>query len=566
MSVDLEKLSQHLDQFVADARIPSSDRCDALIFEIVDKGIDLRPVVEKLLRDAGECRKYKEKLAAQEGHALVMERFIRVIDKPRLYAEVTRNNGVVLLPVAPEDVAGLQIGDAILIDLQTERIIGRDGQVDVTGEVVEVEARPAQQPDHVVVRHHEQSQWARLHHTMAHNDNACRPGMRVIYDPLRNFVVGRAEADSDGTELLVPPERLPPVRRENVGAPKPVVEEILGRVRDCIEHPGWSSHLGQKQQCGYCFLGPTGSGKSYHVELIATTVTDYLEEVTGQRISRLVTCDASQFWNSLFGSTEQRIATWAEKLQCLGGKKLHDREGREISVPLLICLEEADALLRVRGETDNSSHLFDRPLAVFLEKIQSFGHELGVPLIWVALSNRGDLLDPAALRRIGARPVYFGTLSPEEAAAVLEVKIPADRPIRGVDGRPGSRAALIGRTLGYLYGPAPKQELAEVHFVSSARQNVHRYDLVTPSLLEEALSAAADRCLARSRQTGELDGIDADDVVRFLHRHFVHLAHLLRPHNLGAHCPEWFAEQALQPVNVVPLVQRVRRPRTVLPR
>ena len=277
-----------------------------------------------------------------------------------------------------------------------------------------------------------------------------------------------------------------------------------------------------------------------------------------------MTCDASQFWNSLFGSTEQRIANWTEKVQRLGGKKLHDREGREISVPLIICLEEADALLRVRGENDNSGHLFDRPLAVFLEKIQSFGNELGVPIVWIALSNRGDLLDPAALRRIGARPVYFGTLTPDEAAAVLAVKVPDDRPIRGAEGRPGSRDAFFGRILGYLYGPAPKQELAEVQFTTSERRNVHRYDFVTPALLKEALSAAADCSLARSRQTGWLDGLDADDVVRFLHRHFVHLAHLLRPHNLGAHSPEWLAEQGLQPVNVVPLVQRVRRPRTLL--
>ena len=246
MSVELEMLTKHLEQFVADQRIPPRDRCDALIFEIVDKGLDMRPVLEKLLKDASEAHKYKEKLAAQEGHALVMERFIRVIDKPRLYAEVTHNNGVVLLPVAPEDVAGLQIGDAILIDRQTERIIGRDGQVDMTGDVVEVEARPAQQPDHIIVRHHEQSQWARLHHTLASNDAACRPGSRVIYDPVRNFVVGLAEAQSDGTELLVPPERLPQVRHENVGAPKAVVAEIIGRICDCIEHPAWAEQLGQE--------------------------------------------------------------------------------------------------------------------------------------------------------------------------------------------------------------------------------------------------------------------------------------------------------------------------------
>jgi hypothetical protein len=157
--------------------------------------------------------------------------------------------------------------------------------------------------------------------------------------------------------------------------------------------------------------------------------------------------------------------------------------------------------------------------------------------------------------------VYFCTLSADEAAGVLEVKIPASVPIAHGDGQAnGSRDALFAKVLGYLYGPTPQQPVADVLFTSAEKRPLNRCDLVTPAMLEEAISAARDRCLMRSRQAGRLLGLSANDIVQFLHRQFGHLAQTLRPHNVAAHCPEWFAEQSLQIVNVVPLLRRARRP------
>lgn len=565
MTVDMQQLHKHLLELIHDGKVPSNDRCDALIYEVVDKGLDMRPVIRSLLEQADAGRKLKEKLAAQEGHALILERFVGVVDKPRLYAQVTRGNAIVMLPASREDVEGLLPGDPILIDAQTDRIAGRDGQLPVTGDVAEIEWLPAHSPGQVIVRHQDRSQVARLHHALMEKAEVCRPGTRVIYDALRNFVLDVAETRSDGKELLLPLERLENVRREDVGTPKPVVDEILARVKVFVEHPDWARCLGARPRCSYCFIGGTGCGKSFHLKLIVTLVHDYIEERTGRRASRVVMVSASDFWDSLFGATEQRITAWVEKLHNLGASVLRGRDGQELAVPIIVAMEEADTLLRTRGDQTGSGHLFDRPLAHFLQKIESLEASLRVPVIWVATSNRPDLVDPASLRRIGMRTVFFGTLTADEAASVLAKKIPESMPIRSAEGNgSGSRDAALSKVLGYLYGPAPKQPLAEVQFVNSERRTLNRFDVVTPAILEEAVSAAVDRCLMQSLEAGKLLGIDADEIIRFLHRHFTGLAHMLRPYNVAEHCPEWFAEHSVNVAQVVPLVGRHRRPPALL--
>jgi SpoVK/Ycf46/Vps4 family AAA+-type ATPase len=279
------------------------------------------------------------------------------------------------------------------------------------------------------------------------------------------------------------------------------------------------------------------------------------ELYTGERISRLVIVDASQFWDPLFGMTEQRIAAWAEKIQKLGSQKLRGRDGRELRFPLLVAIEECESLLRQRGERDGSGHLFDRPLALLLQKIESLESALDVPIIFIATSNRPDLADAAALRRLGMRQVIFGSLCADEARAVLEKK--TAEPMKLFDeetrGRDAARDALVRAVLGYLYGPVPRQPLAEVRLGNSERRVLNRRDVVTPAVIEEAVSAAVDRSLRKSRRAGRLVGLDAADVIGALERHFTSLARNLRPHNLAEHAADWFERERPMVMEVVPL-------------
>jgi hypothetical protein len=559
--VDFAQINKELEAFFSDGAVPASDRADALIFKANELGLDVRPVIRRILEQADAGRELKAKLGSSDANPLASERFIGTLERRGHYAAVTRGPNTIYLPVEPQDeeVAQLRQGDPVLIDVKQERIVGRDGQFPTPGDVAVIESLPADHPGQVVVKHNDRAQLAWLHHALQDAPQLCQPGTRVSYDANRRFVLAPVDTDTDGSELLTSPSKLGRVQDSEIGAPKPVADEILQRVTLAVDHPDWVDDMRARKRCSYLFVGGTGTGKSYTLRYLTGRVHDRVEAMTGQRSSRVVICDASQFWHPLFGETEARISAWAAKLEKLGKLALRSRDGSELHFPLLVVLEECEALLRVRGDQSGSGHLFDRPLALILQKTESLEATLQVPIIWVATTNRADLADPAALRRLGMRRVVFGNLCIDEAYRVLETKVPDDMPIRG-----SGRDALLRSVLGYLYGPEPKQGLADVRMASSETRVLNRCDLVTPAVLEEAISWGIDAALRASLSAGELQGLDAADVVGFLDRHYHALARTLTRFNLPAHCPEWFEHSAQEIATVTPLGRPVRRTVPVL--
>jgi ATP-dependent 26S proteasome regulatory subunit len=549
-----------------------ADRADNLIFNVCEHGIDFRDTVQEILDDADAGREFKIKAEAEGTSALKAERYLGSFQCPhgRLYAMVTNGQGQMCLPAEAEKIEQIKVGDGVLIDFKQERVVGLDGRAPIAGEVVSVAAKPADKPGHVIINYQGHRQLARLHHDLEREPDACQPGRELVYEPISQFALAPIDSASSGDELLVDLDTIAEVRREDVGCPKPVVSEIVERARHFIEHPDWIERMQVRARCSYLFVGGTGSGKSYHLKLIAREYHDLLEEFTGHRTSRLVIVDASQFWSPLFGETEQRITRWFDGFQRVASQPLRDRDGRELRAPIVVAMEECEALLRNRGESQGSSHLFDRPLALLLQKVESLDSTLNAPVFWILSTNKRELVDSAAMRRLGMRQVRFGSLRAAEAWAVLKTKIPDSMPIHtgddrapageGNDGNDGNepRDALLQAVIGYLYGPTPKQAIAEVRLGNSERRLLNRSDVVTPAVLEEAVSAAVDRCLRKSHRAGRLLGLDAADIVGFLHRHFVSLARTLRPHNMADHASDWYERDRSTVVDVVPLADDIK--------
>ena len=568
MTIHLDDKNQDLVKTWYDGSVSVADRGDLFLFRVCELGLDFRPAIQQLITDVDLLQKLREKLEALGENTLAAERFLGVTSQPtgRMYAMVTRGEADVCLPCLPEDVAEFQVGDPVLIDVKMDRIVGRDGSLPLAGDVVTVESIPPDKPGHVIVSHHDQRELARLHHSLIDQPEACKPGTQVVYDSRRRFVLTVVDAQTNGQELLMELDKLPVVRRSDVGSPNPVVDQIVGHFHDAVEHPEWLTQMGARDRRSYLFIGQTGGGKSYHLKLIAHELHELVEAYTGQRTSRMFMCDASQFWSPYFGETEQRINRWAEKVQNLGCRRLRGRDGRDVLLPLLGVIEECEALFRSRGESQSSGHLFDRVLSLLLQKFESIEGALRVPIVWICSTNRPDLVDSAALRRIGMRKICFGGLSASGAKSVLLKKISDQLPLRQADGRTNiqAREALVSKVIGYLYGPEPKQAMADVTFGNGQHRMLNRSDVVTPAILEEAISSGIDRCLTKSRQAGELLGLDADDVVAFLHRHFNSLAGIFTEHNIMEHCPEWFADDSVRVTNVKPVAQRRRRPVSLL--
>jgi SpoVK/Ycf46/Vps4 family AAA+-type ATPase len=428
----------------------------------------------------------------------------------------------------------------VLINTKLQRIVGKDGDLTACGQVAVVEAIPEASPGQVVVKvGGDQSQVAWLHHKLI--DDPPQPGSKVVYDERHRFVLNKVSTETKGEELLS--DNLPIVRREDVGAPHPIAEQVVNHFRDALERPEWLEQLGSRDRRGYLFVGQTGGGKSYHIKLIATEIHDLVEQHCGQRHGRVFLCDASQFWSPYFGETEQRINSWAQKISKLGSQKIKDKEGNEIAVPLLGVIEECEALFRSRGgDQQASGHLFDRVLALLLQKLESVENAIGVPIVWVCSTNRPDLIDAAAMRRIGMRKAIFGNLNAEAAAMVMATKTARIKN--------SNKEKITRETVQYLYEVEDRQAIAKVSFSNRTERVLHRRELVTPSILEEAVSYAVDQCISDSRETGRLQNVLAAEVVEFLDKHFNHLAGMLTPHNLPEYCPEWFAEDAVPVTHV----------------
>lgn len=568
----MTKKAEDLKHFLQSLQTPALTpdvRADQLMWAVTTHGTDTRPALVSLIKDADEGRKLKAEAEEAAGNPIARETLIgRFYHEGRLYAYITLGHGETGVPCQEEQLKDLVRGDPVLVDTKTLRLVGRDGAFPHPGEVVAVESLPAKLPGHVVVRHHEQKVLARLSDHCADGEERVRPGSNVVFDPVGKFVHTVLETKTDGADLLVDPASLTSVGRADLGAPNPILEEILFRLKMWVKHADWMKLMRARLRMSYLFVGPTGTGKTMLLKVLARELSDFVFELTGERVSRLVMCDASSFYTPLFGATEERIVNWFDKLKTLGKLVLRGKDGREIRVPLMVVLEEVEALVRGRGEVGGSSHLFDRPLSLILQKLDALTNDLDVPLIFCSTTNRADLIDPAARRRLGVRQVNFGTLNAGQAHSVLDKKLPHDLPLRGAEGQSPAerRMAAMSKVIGYLFGNEPEQGVCEARLVNNERRTLCRRDLVTGAMIEQAVSTAIDEAIRQSAEADELLGVDGEAVVRSLQAQFATLATTLRPHNLREHCPEMFTEESIRIDEVRPLVRRARRPRALLMR
>ncbi len=557
---------QHMEQTLQDTNLPPEKRAELAAFYVHEQGLDAVPAIASVIRTADEAQALRAKVNESEGNPLALEIFLAVeVRDGRTYAVVTRVGDDLRLPAQAEEVEGLEFGDPVLVDTKSGRLAGRDGELPCPGDVTSVVERVKGERNIVLVKHHEQVVQARVPESLC-RDAPLPIGARVIYDPARRFIRRRLEGGSDGHELLTPLEQLDQVSRDKLGAAHPVLDEILFLIQRWVLHPDWMQRMQARAVNSYLFAGSTGTGKSFHLKVLAKEVSDFIYQQTGQRLSRLVMVDASTFYSSLFGETENKINSFFDRLATLGKTPLVGRDGRPVAAPLIVVLEEAEALFRARGEVGGSAHLFDRPLALMLQRLSSVSGELGVPATFIATTNRADLIDPAALRRIGMRAVTFGSLSAGQAASVLDKKLDARLKFRDADRFADvetARQVMINIVLSYLYGNDPDQGIAEVRMQDGQRRTIRRSDLVTGAQLEEAVSRAIDECLRQSDAVDDLLGIDAESIVRALQAQYTSLATLFRPHNLPEHLPQWFAGEPLRVESVRPL-RPARRPRALL--
>jgi DNA polymerase III delta prime subunit len=539
--------------------IPVQGRAETMALLIAEMPLDAIPALTQVFTEADYGRAKLKEEEDENRAPLVRAIYMQTCQVGnKFYAALATPQGETYLPCKEDQLSELRMGDPVLIDTKTSRVVGSDGHVPPGGEIVTVEAHHADDPTRVLVKHHEQTVLARVSHAVSDEQPALEAGQRMLFDPSTRFIHERIETESDGEELVTDLEILKRINLDELGAPHPMVEEVLFRIQQRILHPDWTSRLQPKDTTSYLLVGPTGTGKTLHIKCIARRLMEFIEELTGELVSPLILVDTSTFFSPLFGQTEINIKSFFRKLRKIGRRMLVTHDGREFPQPWILVLEECESLFRSRGEFGGSSHLFDRPLALLLSELSSVGSEMDIPLTTLASSNRGDLLDPAARRRIGIRQIVIGTLTGGQADAVLRRKLAGDLPFRNGVGE-AARSAIINQVLAWLYGGSDaEQAIAEVRFIDSSRRLLCRKHVVTGAMLDEAVSAAKDECLRASADRRELVGLEAGGIIRSLDAQYRSLALTLKAHNVAEHCPQFWQDEPVRVESVKPLITRAR--------
>lgn len=529
---------------VGDGERSPADRARFIMNKVLDAGVTaalpLYQLVNRLDRQSAIVTGLEE---AEQGH-LASEWFLGEsnLGLKGCHARVSSSDKPVHVPVTKQLLKQMEPGCGVLIDTKQGLIVGVEKRPLKTGQACIVQQVLGD--NELLVTHKSEDLVAYLVGTLT---GKVKAGDKVLMDEDRRVVSAIINTEPKGDDILTPVETLKGMNIAEYGHINPVAEEILFNAKAFVEHREFCEALRIPKQSSYLFSGPTGTGKSVTLRLIARELMEHVKNVTGQEVSRLATADATDFWSPYFGESEQKIKLWFQKLAAIGKQEHYDKKGNCVTIPMLVAIEEGESLFRSRGSHDASSHLFDRPLSLMLQMASSVGSEINAPVIFVMTSNRASLIDAAALRRFGMNQAFFDCLTEAQAKTVLQKKI--DRKLPCESGTAGDN---VNKILGYLFGEKPDQTLAVAKFGREERQ-IERRNLVTPAIIDEAVNAARKVALRKSVERNKQVGIEADIVSSSLHKHFTKMALNLKPHNLDEYLPSWFAGKAEKCSGVMPV-------------
>lgn len=215
---------------------------------------------------------------------------------------------------------------------------------------------------------------------------------RVMLDASGQFAIDVLPREQTNDLLL---EETPDVTFADIGG----LDEQIAAITDAVELPFTHRALFDEFQLqppkGVLLYGPPGNGKT----LIAKAVAHSLAQTAG-RSGVFLSVKGPELLNKYVGESERLIRVMFERA----------RERASDGTPVIVFIDEMDALLRTRG-SGVSSDVETTIVPQFLAELD--GVEQLKNVIVIGASNRIDMIDPAVLR-----------------PGRLDVKIRIDRPNR----------------------------------------------------------------------------------------------------------------------------------------
>lgn len=533
---------------LADGNISAKARAEAFIFQITHHGLDYVNDMTRLILFADKGRggvadaDLKAVIEEMSEGPQYIEKFLQ--HEGSHLASVTSANGIPRIVMVNPYVAkeSFHRGDYVRVS-EKGVLLGKSAIFEQAGTIGTIAEFPKNAPGHCIIEDAGLRTLFRIPDVESSASlGELRPKDKVTVSTRYNFVLSKVERQETPNEsFVVPVCDIASCTPESVGATHPILKELTSRLFALMDHPDWYDALKISPTVSYLFSGPTGTGKSLHVRLAANILMDRLRERTGSSVSRLVLLDAKSIYDPYFGVTEQKIDSFFNDLSTVAEHPLTDTDGNEFYAPVVVLMDEAEAILRARGDQSGSAHLFDRVLSNLLGRVQSADKEIKSPVMFIAVSNRPDLIDPAAKRRFGMRQAVFGSLNTDQARDVLQRKL-SGRKVKGGEKK------CVETVMDYLYDESDAATFLKLMAQPKAGQqeqevfNVERRDLVTGAMLDEAVSYAADQCLLKATQTNRLSGINSDSLIESLGKQYASLAQSTKSSNVHDVLPHLLTE------------------------
>ncbi len=393
----------------------------------------------------------------------------------------------------------LEPGATVLLDARGGVVLGHGPSLPQVG--VEAEfLRHLPDSNHVEVRLHGDPLVLHASRTVleAVEAGGAARGDAILVSPTREFAFRFIPGDGDRRHRFVDTEKIPDiVISRDIGKPHWVLGLLIRRMRILLFRPDILEQFELRPRFSVLMTGPTGMGKTLHLKAFLSEFAKMLRERSGRTDlgSRVIRVKTSEILSEFLGRSDKQIEELFDDIHHLASQKLETSQGEKVHLPVVIVLEEVEAIGRRRGSTFEGG-IFDRIIGTFLQRLDDPTDDLGsLPILLISTTNRPDLLDPAFLRRLGARRADFNNLGSEDLAAILEKKLKPAYPYWGQNGSDPEqiRLHLIDRVVSWFFNYTSNQQgIVEIVLRDGTRTVKHRRDFLSGAVIEQAVSNAID--------------------------------------------------------------------------